>query len=242
MVRKQDSPHPAKSGFTAVVNRQILTWRFLGRLAILPVCLALAATLGGCGGPSSGDALPTAPPNAATLVPPPTSTATLDPTSISIPTPTPLPSFVGSVAPDFAFKLFQGEDTLGDRELRLSDLRGQPVALNFWARFCRPCWSEMPELQEFYEEYEGQVRLLGIDVGQFTGLGSHKDAGKLLDSLGITYPAGYTDDAQVVPNYQIRAMPTTVFITAEGLIHRYWSGSIDRETVTAIVREMLEGD
>ena len=71
-------------------------------------------------------------------------------------------------------------------------------------------------------------------------MGSPKDAGKLLSSLGVTYPAGYTDDPQVVRDYQVSAMPTTVFITAEGEIFKTWTGSITREAVTAIVREMLE--
>lgn len=97
----------------------------------------------------------------------------------------------------------------------------------------------MPELQYFYEEYSGELILLGIDVGQFTGLGSPKDAGRLLGSLGVTYPAGYTDDASVVRDYRVRAMPTTIFISAEGKIFRTWTGSITREDVTTIVREML---
>ena len=161
-------------------------------------------------------------------------------------TATPLPTFIVPVvdnsAPDFRFTLFQGEDLLGASDMSLSELEGRPLVLNFWARFCTPCWSEMPELQSFYEEYADRIRLLGIDVGQFTGLGSHKDAGKLLDSLGITYPAGYTDDGRVVRDYQIRAMPTTAFITADGELFQTWSGSITREEVTAIVREMLEGE
>ncbi len=153
--------------------------------------------------------------------------------------PTPIPPLVGSAAPDFAFKLFQGEDQLGKQDLRLSELDGRPIVLNFWARFCGPCWTEMPELQYFYEEYSGELILLGIDVGQFTGLGSPKDAGRLLGSLGVTYPAGYTDDASVVRDYRVRAMPTTIFISAEGKIFRTWTGSITREDVTTIVREML---
>ena len=181
---------------------------------------------------------------------------------------------------------------MGKQDLRLSELDGRPIVLNFWARFCGPCWTEMPELQEFYEEYSGELILLGIDVGQFTGLGSPKDAGRLLvlqrrflhlvtfgqflagnrfaegkttklssawagrheevlkapflrtvvvilGSLGVTYPAGYTDDDSVVRDYRVRAMPTTIFISAEGKIFRTWTGSITREEVTAIVREML---
>ena len=128
--------------------------------------------------------------------------------------------------------------------MNLSELRGKPLVLNFWARFCQPCWSEMPELQDFYEEYGEEhgeaVTLLGVDIGQFTGLGSPKDASRLLDALGITYPAGSTDDGSVVRKYGVRAMPTTVFITAEGRVFQAWTGSITREVVTAIVREMLE--
>ena len=171
-------------------------------------------------------------------------TSTPAPTSAPTPTrdhtPTPPPTATGLLAYDFAFKLFQGEDLLGKQELRLAEVTGKPIVLNFWARFCTPCWSEMPELQDFYEEYGNEVLLLGIDVGQFTGLGLPKDAGKLLSSLGVTYPAGYTDDPQVVRRYQVRAMPTTVFITGEGEVFRTWIGSITREMVTAITREMLE--
>ena len=212
-------------------------------IRILFVWLIAAALLLGCAGPSATEAPPTgAPPAAApTPMPPPLPTPTEAAPPVVAATAAPLP-VEGALAPDFAFTLFQGEDTLGGRELWLSDLRGKPLALNFWARLCTPCWSEMPELQDFYQEYGEQVWLLGIDVGQFTGLGSHKDAGKLLDALGITYPAGFTDDAKAVSSYRIEAMPTTVFISSEGHVFRKWTGSIDRETAAAIVQEMLDGD
>ena len=98
----------------------------------------------------------------------------------------------------------------------------------------------MPELQAFYEERGDRLRLLGIDIGQFTGLGSPRDAGKLLESLGVTYPAGYTDDAEVVVNYQVRAMPTTIFITADGNVFQTWAGSITRDQLEVIVADLLE--
>ncbi|MYC38132.1 MAG: TlpA family protein disulfide reductase [Chloroflexi bacterium] len=195
-------------------------------------CLLLVT---GCAGNAPVEPSPTPTPAPTT-----TSEATAAPTMTAPPFPTQAPPAVDDRASDFRFTLFQGEDVLGASEMALSELEGRPLVLNFWARFCTPCWSEMPELQDFYEEYDDRVRLLGIDVGQFTGLGSHKDAGKLLDSLGITYPAGYTDDGRVVRYYQIRAMPTTAFITAEGVVFRLWTGSITREEVTTIVRMMLE--
>ena len=145
----------------------------------------------------------------------------------------------GKLAPDFTFTLFQGEDMLGDGNLQLSQLRGKPLVLNFWARLCGPCWHEMPELQEFYEEYQGKIGLLGIDIGQFTGLGSPLDFSKLLGSLGIEYPVGFTDDGTVVPEYGVIAMPTTIFITGKGDIFRTWTGALDRETVTRLANDVL---
>ena len=199
-------------------------------LALFAACFGLSVALAGC----AGAAATPVPRPEATLVPLPTAT------SIPVLTPTTPATLEGSKAPDFAFRLFQGDDSLGADELMLSDLRGKALVLNFWARFCTPCWSEMPELQDFYEEYGEEVQLLGVDVGQFTGLGSPKDASKLLGTLGITYPAGYTDDAWVVPQYRIQAMPTTVFISADGSVFETWTGSINRETVTAITQKMLE--
>ena len=196
--------------------------------------LACLLLLTGCAGGAPIEPSPT---------PAPTATLTPEPLATLEAMATPLPTLVAPVAdgsaPDFDFTLFQGEDVLGGSEMSLSELEGRPLVLNFWARFCTPCWSEMPELQAFYEEHNEQVQLMGIDVGQFTGLGSPKDAGRLLDSLGITYPAGYTDEARVVRDYQIRAMPTTAFITAEGELFQTWTGSITRDEVTEIVREML---
>ena len=195
-------------------------------------CLLLVI---GCAGNAPVEPSPTPSP-AATVRPEPTAT----PQATATPLPTLIAPVADNSAPDFRFTLFQGEDVLGASEMSLSELEGRPLVLNFWARFCTPCWSEMPELQAFYEEYNEQVQLVGVDVGQFTGLGSPKDAGRLLDSLGITYPAGYTDEARVVRDYQIRAMPTTAFITADGELFQTWTGSVTREEVTAIVQEMLE--
>ena len=146
------------------------------------------------------------------------------------------------LAPDFSFNLYQGEDILGSETKQLSQLRGTPVVLNFWARLCPPCWTEMPELQEFSEEFQDQIILLGIDIGQFTGLGSPLNASKLLDSMGITYPAGFTDDGDVVEKYKVLAMPTTVFIDRQGRIFQNRTGALDRGTVTRLAKAMLDQD
>ena len=135
------------------------------------------------------------------------------------------------LAPDFGITFFQGQDELGAQELDLAELRGTPVILNFWAGLCPPCRAEMPDLQEFYEGYKDRVILVGIDLGQFTGLGNRQDAQELLEELGVTYPAGFTTDSSVVSNYSILGMPTTVFIDADGQIMKSWTGALNRKVL-----------
>ena len=143
------------------------------------------------------------------------------------------------LAPNFTFTLYQGEGELGASELDLAQLRGEPVVLNFWAGLCPPCRAEMPDLQIFYEQFKGRATLIGIDLGQFTGLGTQKDAKELLEDLGITYPTGYTDDSSVVKKFKVLGMPTTVFIRADGTIFKKWSGALNEETLAKQTNAML---
>ncbi len=143
------------------------------------------------------------------------------------------------LAPNFTFTLFQGEDELGGEELDLDRLRGKPVVLNFWAGLCPPCRAEMPDLQEFYEVFGDRVILLGIDLGQFTGLGNRQDAQKLLNDLEVTYPAGYTTDAGIVRAYSVLGMPTTVFIDADGEVFKSWTGALNREVLEEQTNSLL---
>ncbi len=149
---------------------------------------------------------------------------------------------VGSTAdtaPDFSFTLYQGQGQLGADALNLSDLQGTPVVVNFWAGLCPPCRAEMPDLQEFHEAFKDRVILVGVDLGQFTGLGSKQDAQDLLTSLEVTYPAGFTNDAGVVSRYQVLSMPTTLFINSKGEIFKKWSGALNGDVLAKVTEEML---
>ena len=141
---------------------------------------------------------------------------------------------------DFPITLYQGAVARdGDAALRLSDLQGQPVVLNFWAGLCPPCRAEMPEFQSFAGEYAGRVLVIGVDLGQFFSLGSQEDAQRLLAELSITYPAGYTDDGAVVRELAVTGLPATLFINADGSLHRKWVGVLDEAKLAEIADEML---
>ena len=109
--------------------QSLLRYGRLGRVLLLGVVLAVVAA--SCGGSSGTDALVTS------------EGCTGTDTAISKET-----------VPDFSFTLYRGESKLGAETLRLSELRGRPVVLNFWAGLCPPCRAEMPDFQRFYEEFD----------------------------------------------------------------------------------------
>jgi len=129
---------------------------------------------------------------------------------------------------------------LGGEKLEMAQLVGKPIVLNFWAGLCPPCRAEMPEFQRFYDESKNDVVLVGVDIGRFMGLGSRNDAKNLLRELGITYPAGFTNDGSVVRKYQVLGMPTTVFIDAEGKIFEKWTGALNQQILERITNAMIK--
>lgn len=163
------------------------------------------------------------------------------------PNPSPAPATPGRnlvAAPDFPLVLYQGADQFGGREPRVNALLtdGRPLVLNFWGGLCPPCRSELPEFQKVYEQYGDRVAFFGLDMGQYTGLGSPDDARKLLRELNITYPAGTTDIKEVLDAYQVRGLPTTFFINAEGKIVGRWSGQLSGDKLAELVAGLLSGN
>ena len=130
---------------------------------------------------------------------------------------------------------------LGGSETFLSKLlfKGKPVVLNFWAGACPPCRAEMPEFEQVHQQYKDRVILFGRDVGPFVGLSSREDGKRLIQELGITYPTGTTFDPEVVREYGVLGMPTTVFIQPNGKIVRKWTGLLTKSKMSGLVEELL---
>jgi len=85
----------------------------------------------------------------------------------------------------------------------------------YFAGACAQCTAEKPGFEKAYESSAGKVLIVGLDVGPFTGLGSHEDAARLLRQLAIRYPAAYAVDDSALRSYGIAAMPTTLFLDAK---------------------------
>jgi peroxiredoxin len=138
----------------------------------------------------------------------------------------------GSVAPNFTLKSNVGKN------VKLSELRGQVVMINFWATWCAPCRQEMPLLNRIHEQYRktGFV-LLGVNIDD-----KPETATALAQQLGITFPVLFDTDKQVSQRYDVDAMPSTILIDRGGkvrYIHRgYRPGYEDQ--YTSQVRELLK--
>ena len=147
----------------------------------------------------------------------------------------------GTRAMDFTLEVYQGEDELGGPKVQFKDIIAKdiPIVLNFWAGLCPPCKAEMPELQKIHDEYEGKILVLGLDVGKFSGLGSNTQGRALLNQVGVTYPAGTTDNDRVMDDYEILGMPTTLFIRSNGYIQRTWIGTLTPEKTHELVDSLI---
>jgi thiol-disulfide isomerase/thioredoxin len=123
------------------------------------------------------------------------------------------------VAPQFSVaQLGQPGSTI-----KLSDFRGRPVVVNFFASWCPPCREELPMLSAADRRLGGSVAFVGIDVSDTT-----QPALDLVHSSGVTYPAGVDPDYKVADStYHLRGLPSTVFIDAKGNINATVLGQLN---------------
>jgi cytochrome c biogenesis protein CcmG, thiol:disulfide interchange protein DsbE len=133
---------------------------------------------------------------------------------------------VGHLAPDFTLQTTQGES------YTLSDLRGQPVVLNFWASWCGPCRVEMPYFERAQMKYNGRATILGINQGEsaatITEFGLRQ---------GVGYPLLVDDNNDVNLAYAINSLPTTIFVDGEGVVREVVVGIVSQ----AVLEDRIEG-
>lgn len=127
-------------------------------------------------------------------------------------------------APDFT--VVDGDGS----QVHLSDYLGTPVVLNFWASWCSPCKSEMPEFDEAAAKYEGQVQFMMVNLTD----GSQEtveSAQSFIDSQGYTFPVFYDTEYSAAYAYGTSSIPMTFFVDSDGNLVTYARGAIDGETL-----------
>ena len=112
--------------------------------------------------------------------------------------------------------------------VKLADYVGKPIALNFWASWCGPCKSEMPEFQAVYEEMGEQVQFLMVNATVDDTMDSAK---AFIQQEGYTFPVLYDVKGTAVSAYDVSAFPTTYFLDKEGNPVGRVVGAISKETL-----------
>lgn len=127
-------------------------------------------------------------------------------------------------APDF--KVVDAED----EEITLSSFAGKPVVLNFWASWCPPCKSEMPDFQKAYEQYGTDIAFVMLNLTD--GVRETKEkAQSYIAEQGFTFPTYYDVEQNAANTYFITSIPTTYFIDENGDVIASAKGMLDAETL-----------
>ncbi|MBQ2667810.1 MAG: TlpA family protein disulfide reductase [Clostridia bacterium] len=127
-------------------------------------------------------------------------------------------------APDFTVEDLDGNP------VNLSDFKGKPVVLNFWASWCPPCKSEMPDFDDVYAQVGEDVHFMMVNLtdGDRETVAT---ASAYVESQGYSFPVYYDTAMQAAIAYQVMSVPTTYFIDADGRLIARASGAIDAETL-----------
>ena len=134
-------------------------------------------------------------------------------------------------APDFTVTTLDGQN------VKLSDFKGKPVVLNFWASWCDPCKSEMPAFQAAYWEKGSQVQFMMVNL---TGSSETVEAASgFIADEGYTFPVFYDTAGEGSAAYQVMSIPATYFIDSDGNIVASHVGAMNSATLETYLAKIL---
>jgi len=117
--------------------------------------------------------------------------------------------------------------------VRLSDLRGKVVVVNFWATWCGPCIREMPMFDDFSRAFPNDLVILGVNVQE-----SESKVKDFIQSVGIGYPILLDLTGKVGKQYQVMALPDTLFIDKEGILRFHHIGILSETQLAGYLAQL----
>lgn len=137
---------------------------------------------------------------------------------------------IGETAPDFLLVSPNGA------QVRLSDLRGKPVVVNFWATWCPPCVREIPDFVALQTEWGDRIQIVGVDLQE-----PPENASLFVEQFGINYLIGLDRDGEVTQAYKLTGLPETFFLDRDGTIRDHRIGQVSQEVARCIGESIAAG-
>ena len=136
---------------------------------------------------------------------------------------------VDKQAPDFTL------DTTSGTEITLSELRGTPVVLNFWAIYCPTCRAELVRFEAVAEQSNGDMAVITVNAGE-----SRSKVEQFFGDYKIPFTVALDGDTRVSQSYNVRYIPTTFFIDSKGIIRYIKVGAFTSETELGEALESIQ--
>lgn len=135
-------------------------------------------------------------------------------------------------APDFSLPVLDQPEPI-----RLSQFKGKPLLLYFWASWCVPCRLESPYLEKTYRaKKESGFTILAVNI---TSQDSLQDVRAFVKEFGLTFPILLDETDSVSQLYRVRGLPTSIFIKPDGVIQRIFIGGMSNEQIEDFAAEIL---
>ncbi len=135
----------------------------------------------------------------------------------------------GDPLPTDSFELFDGGTAT------FADFGGKPLVINFWASWCPACVAELPDIQAVHEALGDEVTFLGV-----ANADSRVAAIELADDVGLTYTLADDPKGDLFRSLGLIAMPSTIFVTADGQIQEVFGGQLDEKALIARIEALVE--
>jgi thiol-disulfide isomerase/thioredoxin len=139
-----------------------------------------------------------------------------------------------------ADSLLTGNITLHDSSgvvVRLSDLRGKPIILNFWATWCAPCRSELPWLEEIQKQYGATgLRVVGISMDDIPS----SEVARIASKAGANYLILFGIPESSSATLSALGLPMTLYLGRDGKVHRAMLGISSRQELASAAQELLK--
>ena len=135
-------------------------------------------------------------------------------------------------APDFTVEDWDGNT------VSLSDFQGKPVILNFWASWCSPCKSEMPDFDQAYQTYGEDIQFMMVNLTD-GGRETVASAQAFIEGEGYAFPVFFDTRSEAASAYGTAAIPVTYFVDAEGFLVAYGQGALSADALQAGIELLL---